>query len=453
MLNIFKRVALCTCFVLAAGFFPAFAQSTQAHTNVVLIFADDLGTLDLNCYGSKDLHTPHLDALAARGVRFTQFYAAAPVCSPSRAALLTGRYPQRAGVPRNVGLHATGLPSAQVTIAELLKPVGYRTALVGKWHLGHVERYGPLDQGFDMFFGHKFGCIDNYPHFFYWSGPDVHDLWRGKEEHWEQGVYFGDLVVGEACRFIREKQHEPFFLFIPLNIPHYPLQGQEKFRRLYETLPEPRASYAALVSTMDEKVGEVLDMLDAHSLREKTLVIFMSDHGHSTEESSLFGGGNAGTYRGAKFSLFEGGIRVPAIVSLPGRFPQGEERGQLANAIDWLPTIAEVCGVEVDGASIDGKSLVGVIESADSPSPHGVMHWQTSGPNEAQWAVREGDWKLVFNARDTQGQTVPERETVFLSNLAGDARERVNLADLHPDIVKRLTRLHFAWVEQLSSSR
>ena len=268
--------------------------------NVVLIFADDLGTLDLNCYGSKDLHTPHLDGLARRGVRFTQFYAASPVCSPSRGALITGRYPQRAGVPGNVGIGARGLPPEEVTIAELVAPSGYRRALIGKWHLGQVIEHGPLDQGFETFFGHKKGCIDNYSHFFYWSGPNVHDLWRDKVEHFEDGTHFGNLVVREATKFIENHKTEPFFLFLPLNIPHYPLQGLAHHRARYQSLPEPRRSYAALVSTMDEKVGEVLAKIDELGLRDSTLVIFMSDHGHSTEVRTMSGGGNAGPYRGVE---------------------------------------------------------------------------------------------------------------------------------------------------------
>ena len=415
--------------------------------NVILMFSDDQGTLDMAKLGARDLYTRNLDRLADQGVLFTQFYAAAPVCSPSRAALLTGLYPQRAGVPGNVGLRAEGLPARQVTIAEMLKQSGYRTAIVGKWHLGHVNGNGPLDQGFDSFFGHKVGCIDNYSHFFYWSGPNKHDLWRNEEEHWEDGGYFPDLMMREARVFLEESKDEPFFLYLPFNIPHYPLQGLEKWRRLYSYYPTPRREYAALVSTLDEKVGEVLAMVDELGLREKTLIIFMSDHGHSTEERTMFGGGYAGPYRGAKFSLFEGGIRVPAIASMPGTLPEGAVRGQLATALDWLPTIAEITGTALPDSGVDGKSLMPIIKSADSPSPHEVFHWQTG----KQWAVREGDRKLIVNARDTNREYLSGDDATFLVNLAEDISERTNLAQRHADAVQRLRRLHDDWLQEVEA--
>ncbi len=168
-------------FALAVALFAAAAPAQQA-PNVVILFSDDQGTIDVNAFGAKDLHTPNLNRLAGKGVRFTQFYSGAPVCSPSRASLLTGRYPQRAGVPGNVGIDAEGMPDEQVTMAEMLREAGYQTGLIGKWHLGHVNGNGPLDQGFQYFYGHKRGCIDNYSHFFYWNGPNVHDLWRGTRE-------------------------------------------------------------------------------------------------------------------------------------------------------------------------------------------------------------------------------------------------------------------------------
>lgn len=412
--------------------------------NVILMFSDDQGTLDMAKLGARDLYTRNLDKLADRGVLFTQFYSAAPVCSPSRAALLTGRSPQRAGVPGNVGLTAQGLPPEQVTIAEMLKQAGYRTSLAGKWHLGHANGKGPLDQGFDSFFGHKVGCIDNYSHFFYWSGPNKHDLWTGEKEHWEDGAYFPDLMMREARRFLEESKDEPFFLYLPFNIPHYPLQGLEKWRKVYSDYPTPRREYAALVSTLDDKVGEVVAMVDELGLRENTLIIFMSDYGHSTEERTMFGGGYAGPYRGAKFSLFEAGIRVPAIVSMPGTLPEGEVRGQFANGVDWLPTIAEITGIPLPGRAIDGKSLLPIIQSAEAESPHEVFHWQSG----KQWAVREGDWKLIVNPRDTKGDFLEGDDATFLSNLATDISERTNFAARHPDVVERLTRLHEEWLSQ-----
>jgi len=420
---------------------PLQARAASRKPNVIIILTDDQGTLDVNCYGSGDLHTPNLDALALRGVRFSQFYVGASVCSPSRAALLTGRCPQRAEVPTNVG-GENGLPPRQVTMAEMFRDAGYRTALFGKWHLGELPEMSPTAQGFDEFLGHKKGCIDNYSHFFYWSGPNRHDMWQGGTEHWEDGNFFPDMVVREAARYMEEHRDEPFFLYLPFNIPHYPLQGQAKYRAMYASLEEPRRSYAALVSTLDEKVGLVLGALDRHGLRDDTIVVFLSDHGHSVEERTNFGGGNAGPYRGHKFTFWEGGLRVPCMVSWPGHIPEGEVRGQMAISMDWLPTLAHYCGVEPPNHSLDGVNIAPLIASADAPSPHGALYWE----RDKQWAVREGDWKLVINgpASTHNGKDMAAEET-FLSNLADDPGETNNLAAAHPDIVARLTELHEAW--------
>lgn len=420
----------------------ALAPAADRPPNVVLIFADDQGTLDLNVYGSEDLETPYLDALAGRGVRFNQFYVAAPVCSPSRAALLTGRVPMRAGVPGNVGLGRRGLPPEEVTIAEMLRGHGYRTALFGKWHLGYGIERGPRDQGFDEFFGHHRGCIDNYSHFFYWNGPNNHDLWRNETEVWEDGVHFSDLIVREATNFLEDNQDRPFFLYLPFNIPHYPMQGTPRWQEHYRNLPSPRREYAALVSTLDEHVGRVLSKLDALGLRENTLVIYLSDHGHSTEERANFGGGNPGPYRGAKFSLFEAGLRVPAIVSLPGMIPANETRDQFAVSVDLYPTIAELTGAPLPARKLDGRSLLPILQDDARPGPR-EFHWQQGD----QWAVRDGDWKLVVNARDTDRSRVPADQKRFLSNLSEAITERENLAPKHPEVVERLTRLHQVWLD------
>ena len=424
--------------------------------NVILIFADDQGTVDVEGFGAEDLYTPNLRALGERGVRFTQFYVGAPVCSPSRAALMTGRTPFRAGVPGNVPIDGKGMPDEQITIAETLKGAGYATGIVGKWHLGEVNGGGPLDQGFDVFFGHKRGCIDNYSHFFYWNGPNVHDLWRGREEVWEDGHYFSDLMLREAKGFLAENRDRPFFLYLPFNIPHYPLQAEDEWRDYYrpaldsKRMAENRFHYAALVSTLDEKVGEVLGYVERLGLTDNTLMVFMSDHGHSTEERTMFGGGSAGPYRGAKFSLFEGGIRIPSIAALPGVIPEGETRGQFATSMDWLPTIAELAGAKLPaGHKIDGKSLMPILRDADAKTQHERFFWQLGD----QWAVREGDWKLVVNANDTDRSKVQADEQVFLSNLAEDVSERNNQASKNPAIVERLTKLHEAWAAEVGASK
>jgi arylsulfatase A len=418
--------------------------------NVLLIFTDDQGTIDVNCYGSKDLYTSNLDRLAKEGTRFTQFYVGAPVCSPSRAALMTGRYPQGAGVPGNVSSQPgnAGMPTEQITIAEMMKSAGYATGHVGKWHLGYTPETMPNGQGYDSSFGHMGGCIDNYSHFFYWSGPNRHDLWRNGQEVWRDGEFFGELMVDECKKFIDENKDQPFFLYWAINMPHYPLQGKEKWRKKYQHLDAPRRMYAAFISTMDEMVGRVVRHLDESGLRDNTLIIYLSDHGHSVEQRTFSGGGSSGDFRGHKFTLWEGGIRVPCIASWPGRIPHNAVRDQMAISIDWMPTIAEYCGLKPPEHKIDGKSIVPVIESENAPSPHKVLHWETS--RGKHWAVREGDWKLVHNgpATDYKGRKLPQVET-FLSNMAEDTTETKNLADARPEIVQRLTSLHEQWLKQL----
>ncbi len=430
---------------LLAFLLAAAALHAQRPPNVVLMLSDDQGTVDIDIFGAHDLHTPNLNRLASEGTRFTQFYVGAPVCSPSRASLLTGRYPQRAGVPNNIAPGGVGMPPEQVTMAEVFKAAGYETAIVGKWHLGSAGADGPLTQGFDYFYGHMRGCIDNYSHFFYWRGPNEHDLWRNTREVYEDGTHFSDLMVREATEFIDDNRDRPFFLYLPFNIPHYPLQGKAKWRTYYRDMASPRKHYAALVSTLDEQAGKVIAKINDLGLRENTLIVFLSDHGHATEERTMFGGGSAGPYRGAKFSLLEGGIRVPAVVSLPGVIPQDEVRSQFATALDWMPTIAEIAGIDPPSVSIDGKSLMGVIADADAPSPHTVFHWQRGN----QWAVRDGDWKLVVNGLDTNRDPLEGDEEVFLSDLDYDASETRSLAKDRPEIVKRLTDLHEQWAASL----
>jgi arylsulfatase A len=433
-----------SCMMLVAGMtITAYAADRP---NVIMIYADDLGTLDLNCYGSDDLSTPNLDGLADEGVRFSQFYVAAAVCSPSRGALMTGRYPLRNGITNNsMSLHAS-----EETIAELLKPAGYSTAIIGKWHMGEAQ--GPNGDGFDYSLVHMGGCVDNFSHFNYgkepWGKPPHrHDLWRNGIEAWESGTHFGDLIAREAITYIDQHKDGPFFMYLPFNTPHYPVQPYDKWMDYYHDLPAPRRAYAALVSTLDEQIGRIINHVDRVGLRENTLIFFISDHGHSTEARTNYGGGNPGPYRGAKFSVFEGGVRVPAVVSMPGRIPQGIVRDQMAINMDVLPTIAEICGVMPKNA-IDGKSLMPIIKSASAPTQHDVLyfHWGNPKAPEPQWAVREGNWKLVVNAADTEHKSkVQGDEKIFLSDMSRDVTERNNLAKDHPDIVKRLTDMHTKW--------
>ncbi len=430
--------------------------SAAEKPNVVVILIDDLGSADLGCYGAEDMVTPHLDALADGGVRFTQFYAAAPVCSPSRAALLTGRYPVRCGVPGNAGSQSGapgGLPPEEITLAEMFKAAGYATAHIGKWHLGYTPEMSPNAQGFDHSFGHMGGCIDNYSHFFYWSGPNVHDLHRNGVEVFHDGEYFPDLMVREASQFMQQHREDPFFVYFAMNMPHYPYQGDAKWLEHFKNVPYPRNLYNAFVASMDQRIGDLVAKLDELGLRDNTIIVFQSDNGHSTEERAHFGGGSSGLYRGAKFSLFEGGLRLPAIISWPGKLATGETRSQVAHACDWMPTLAEFCGVDILNPDLDGRSLGGVLRSDSEKTPHDVLHWQVGAGGGAQWSVLRGDWKLIGKTRDTTDGRSPSEVTGFLSNLRDDPSEQTNFADTHPDVAAELQRLHDDWVAELDNSR
>ena len=291
------------CFVLICLLMFSFSIIAQQRPNVIVIYSDDQGAIDLNCYGAKDLETPNIDQLARSGTMFTNFYAS-PVCSPSRASLLTGLNPQRAGLPGNASElnDAVGMPSDRFTMAEMFKNAGYATAHIGKWHLGYKPEMAPNAQGFDLSFGHMAGCIDNYSHFFYWNGPNKHDLYRnGKEVHYP-GQFFPDLMLKESSRFMTAASKKPFFMYFAINLPHYPYQGDPKWLDHYNKkgLAYPRNLYAAFMSTLDDKIGALLKQVADLGLTKNTIIIFQSDNGYSTEERAHFGGGNAGNLRGAK---------------------------------------------------------------------------------------------------------------------------------------------------------
>ncbi len=417
--------------------------------NVVIFYADDMGIGDAGCYGCKDIRTPNIDALARAGVRFTNYYSAAPICSPSRAALLTGRYPPRAGVPTNVGSlpGSAGMPTEEVTIAELAKSRGYASALIGKWHLGFTRETQPNAQGFDYFFGHHAGCIDYFSHTFYWAAnaPHHHDLYRNREEVHEEGAYMTHLITREATRFIDDHRDEPFLLYVPYNAPHYPTHAPERYLDMYRHLPRKRQLYAALVAPMDESIGRIMDRLRRRDLIESTLVFFMSDNGASVESRNNGGGGSNGPFRDNKFSLFEGGIRMPAIVSWPGTLPQGETRDQLTMAIDVFATVAEAIGAEPPpDRTIDGESWMPLLEDPNAPG-HETLFWAWN----KQHAVRQGKWKVVRNALITLGMSKRTRaqgdDAIFLADLEADPGEATNLRKQHPEVAEKLLKLHDDW--------
>jgi arylsulfatase A-like enzyme len=415
--------------------------------NVIVIYTDDQGSVDLNIYGAKDLVTPNMDAIAASGVRFTQFYAASSICSPSRASMLTGKTCQRAGVPGNVSASPgsrAGLPSSEYTMAEMFKDAGYKTAHIGKWHLGASPDKIPNAQGFDYSFGHMVGCIDNFSHFFYWSGPNRHDLYRNNVEIYRPGEFFPDMMVEEASMFMEHNKRDPFFIYFAINLPHYPYQGDQKWLEYYREkgVAYPRDLYAAFLSTQDDRIGMLLNKIDALGLRDNTIIVFQGDNGHSTEERAHHGGGSAGIYRGAKQCLFEGGIRVPAAISWPGHIKSGEVRDQLAVSADWMPTLAELCGVELDTKDLDGRSLVEMLnnDNAETTHPEGYC-WHFHD----MWVARKGKWKLLGNPYDTGMREYKFKEDRWLVNLENDPGEKTNLAEKYPEKVKELEKQFTEW--------
>ena len=441
--------------------FPALGVSAVERPNILIILTDDQGTIDANCYGSTDLRTPNIDRLAATGVRFTQAYAHT-VCCPARAALMTGRHPQRGGVHHWTqgdlnGPDGINMALGEVTLAEALKPAGYRTALYGKWHLGAHRDFGPKKQGFDEFFGIRDGFIDNYNHYFL-HGSGFHDLYDGIKPVKAPGKYFPELMVQRSLKFIMQNKDRPFLLYVPFNIPHYPEQALKRFEAVYKDIADPaRRSYAAIVSTTDHYIGQIVDKLEALGLRENTIIIFMSDNGHSEETGNRIrvdnhrsgypkghfygasGGGSTGKWIGQKGSFLEGGVRVPAIISYPAKLPKGEVRGQIITAMDWFPTVLDLCGVQQPSNSpkLDGHSVLPLIRSAKAKSKYKILHFAWG----KKWAVREGDWKLIGSNGNTK---------VSLRNLVDAKPEAKDYAKAKPEIVQRLRTLHSDWVKEVS---
>lgn len=445
-----RRFLLNSAAVSAGAFgFPAMlAAESGKRPNFIIFYADDLGYGDLSCYGAEDIRTPHMDNLAATGTRFTQWYSNSPICSPSRVSLLTGCYPQTVGIHGNLGGRGSrrGLDPHYTILTQTLKSLGYRTGIVGKWHIGGSGDMLPTRRGFDEFFGHLGGCIDNYSHMFIW-GVSVpwHDLWRNETEVWENGKFFPDLIVREAKRFLRENRNEPFFLFVPFNIPHYPMHAPGEYFDRFDHLPHERRYQAVMTSVMDDCIGEIMAEVDRLDLRNDTVVFFQSDNGPSMEqrnfmsleEKELYEGGCTGGFRGHKFSLFEGGVRVPAWISWPGHIPEGVVNDEVGVAMDIFPTFAKlVGGAAPDG--VDGKDVWPMIQGKAS-TPHDLIFWRQG----EQRAVRQGDWKLTLNGIDNLSADPP---SVHLANLAVDPFEAVNRIDDEREIAVMLKAALDAWV-------
>ena len=422
--------------------------------NFVVFMTDDQGYGDLSCMGNTDFRTPNIDAVAEQGARFTNWYSGSPVCSPSRASLLTGRYPGNAGVRAILAGHrkATGLTAQVPTIAAAVKELGYQTAIVGKWHLGLLEQSRPNQNGFDYFYGFMAGCIDYYSHIFYWSMADgktdpTHDLWENDHEFYDNGKYFTEMVTDKAVEKIRQmnREEEPFFLYVAYNAPHYPMHAPRKYLDRFPELPADRRIMAAMLSAVDDGVGQIVDELKRQGILEDTVIFFQSDNGPSRESRNWmdgrgdpYYGGKPGGLKGHKFSLFEGGIRVPGIFCWPGHIPGGQVIDEPCAAMDVFPTLLTMAGGDPSQYQLDGMDISDVLLHG-APSPHEELYWEM----EQQTAIRQGKYKLVLNGQLVESE--PAQAPVFLSDLSVDPGETVNLAEKMPELTQELTRKATAW--------
>jgi arylsulfatase A-like enzyme len=416
---------------VAALFVVALRPEQAPAQNVIVILADDMGWADLGPESGID--TPHLDRLADEGVTLSQFYASAPICSPTRAALLTGRYPHSVGMPQlaapqaQYGVPKLSLDHSAVTIPEALKPHGYVSILIGKWHLGFDPEAWPRTHGFDEFWGTLAGASSYY---------DVKGSYHNETPIQIPG-YYTDAITDKAIDYLKTREADQrFFMYLSYTAPHYPLEAPAELVYKYRTKYEHGlfAIYAAMVEQLDTGIGRVLATLDELGTSDNTLVIFMSDNGPSAEYKSYGPSGadiSNGPLREWKFSTYEGGTRVPFIARWPERIPAGQRYDGVGVTMDVLPTILEAAELAVPAdMEIDGQSLMSLLTGQDF-SRDAAIHWET----QHNMAVMRGDWKLVH-----QFWTQPT-----LYNLKSDLAETHDLSRQHPELVSELTELHTAW--------
>jgi arylsulfatase A len=391
--------------------------------NFVIIFTDDQGYADVGCYGAKGFSTPNVDRMAAEGMKFTDFYSAAAICSPSRAALLTGCYPPRVSIPKvlfpqdNVGLNPD-----EVTIADLLKSRGYATACIGKWHLGHLPKFLPTRQGFDYYFGIPYSNDMRPENSKKYPALPLIENEKAIEFSPDQR-FLTKRYTEKAIEFIEKNKDRPFLVYLPHTMPHIPLFVSEKFQGKSE-----RGLYGDVIEEIDWSVGEILKTLKKLGLDEKTLVIFTSDNGPWLSKGE--DGGSALPLRDGKFSTYEGGMRVPCIMRWPGKISAGSLCSEVAATIDFLPTLAKLAGATPPtDRIIDGKDISVLFEQSGAKSPHEAFFYYSKLRLNA---VRSGKWKLVFRSRK-----IPQA----LYNLQADIAELHDVSAQYPGIVGRLTVL------------
>lgn len=430
------------------------ALAADARPNFLIILADDLGYADVGFTGGKDIQTPQIDTLAASGARLAQLYVQ-PVCSPTRASLMTGRYPMRYGL--QVGVirpwENRGLSLEERMLPQALKAAGYTTAIVGKWHLGCYERaYLPTSRGFDHQYGHYSGAIDYFKH-----ERDGGFDWHRDDRVCRDEGYSTHLIAREAERLLREQPADkPFFLYVPFNAVHAPHQVPVQYVAPYARLPEPRRTYAGMVAAMDEAIGGILATLDARGFRTNTLIFFSSDNGGPNPGRVT----SNGPLRAGKGTVYEGGTRVCACVAWQGRIKPGSAIAQPLHMVDWYPTLLKLAGASLDQKlPLDGRDILPVLTQG-KPSPHDEILLNTS-PRAG--AIRVGDWKLVLNgatgtseeddetavsAKRTKAGRKNPPPRVELFNLAQDLSEKHDLAAEQLEKVKELRARYDALAKQ-----
>jgi arylsulfatase A-like enzyme len=431
-------LSLSSAFALAAtlglGEGSRAAEARSKRPNILFVMADDLGYADLSCYGRRDYRTPVLDSLAASGAMLSHGYANSPVCSATRTALITGAYQYRlrVGLEEPIGNDGlVGLPSSAPTLPRLFKRLGYRTSLIGKWHLGGLPEFGPLKSGYDTFFGIHEGGADYFAHKFYVNGKGVGGLYEG-ERPVERNGYMTDLLTERAIVEIEDAAQDtaPFFMSLHYTAPHWPWEGPDDGK-----LPAPQSSfhwdggtqatYASMVTNLDRNVGKVLAALDAAGLGANTLVVFTSDNGGERYSDNW-------PFIGAKTELLEGGIRVPLIVRWPGRIQPGTRSEQVMVSMDFLPTLYAATGEKPDSDVVtDGMNLLDVLTGKSAVRPR-TLFWRYKARD--QRAIRSGEWKyLKMDAKE------------YLFDVVADPRERANLKDRQPALFARLKGEFAAW--------